>query len=289
MGHLSIEVLSLLADEMLEQRKAEECHRHIATCKVCEQMYDDMLAMSFAMAKLEIVAPTGGYEDFTQGIMANLPAQDEVSDEKTVDIQEHRVKQDFFASINWSQVMGYGAMVAILVTMFLPKPQESEIDSPVMFNAGLECPREQTEASDTTAIGGEMMMREMEEPGAEQDREADAVSMATPSASVVEDYSPDDLATAWSAMTYSGVAGVSLTEEQSLDVVRLLLDLREKSGENFWPVVLHLAEENGELEGSWGKWEDFSFTTRSYEEISPYWSLFPFLDEDSEYLLITSG
>lgn len=286
MSHLELEALSLLADEMVDKRQAEEYHRHIGGCALCEQAYDDIVAMSFAMAKAEVVAPPGGYEAFAQGIMSNLPTQDPVSAENTVEIREHRVKQSFVANLNWQQVLGYGAMVAVLAGMFLPQPDLGHTPSMGVSDVGVESSYTE-EGSMTTS--GEIMVREVESPGVMMEEDVDTVSMATPGVGeVVEEYSPDDLETAWAAMTYSGVAGVSLSEEQSLDVVRLVLDLRAKSGENFWPVVLHLAEEQGELEGSWGKWEDFSFTTRTYDEITPYLSLFPDLDEDSSYLLITS-
>lgn len=125
--HLDSLTLSLLADEMLDKNKAEDCLRHIATCKQCEQAYDDLLAMSFAMARLDDVAPPQGFDGFAQGILANLPEQDPVSKDNVVEIKEHRTKQSFFASLDLRQVVGYVACVALLSSFLYSPPTPTSV------------------------------------------------------------------------------------------------------------------------------------------------------------------
>ncbi len=286
MGHLDWEALSLLADEMVEGRTSEEYHRHIASCPVCEQAYDDVVAMSFAMTKLEAVTPPAGFEAFTQGIMANLPPQDPVSKENAVEIKEHRGKRNVFAELHWQQVVGYGAMVAVLASMFLPRQEPLDTVTPLgVAEYSLSTAAETAE--EELPVGGEMMIREMEQPVAD----TDAVSMATPESVVAETYSPEEIALAMESLRYYREDGVDYLEELVLDVVELVLELREVSEEDFWPVVLHLKEEITELDGTWGQWQDLTFTTRSYGEISPYLSRFsqtvPVETED--YMLVVVG
>lgn len=280
--HLDGLTLSLLADEMLDKREAEEYHRHIATCKDCEQAYDDVVAMSFAMAKLEDVEPIAGYGGFAQGILDKLPEQDPVSKEKTMEIREHRVKENWFASLHWQQVLGYGAMAAVLATMFLPR-QEQGHDPSVM--GGEVATYGEAMGEDTSGEAGLVMSaREMEE----QVEQTDSVTMATPT--VVEDYSPAYLEEMQEALEYYTVEGLTLSESQELDIVYLIERLRTLSGrEDLAPVVLVFLEKP-ELDGTWASYTApggaLTYTTRDAEELTEYLPLFPEVTGDMDYFLL---
>lgn len=122
-NHLDSLSLSLLVDDMLPKKTAEEFHKHIASCPQCEQAYDDLLAMSFAMATMEVVAVPEGFAD---GIMQNLPPQDEKSSkaEEIIEIKEYHSKQSFWANLDMKQA-GLLAACAVLALSFFVAPPES--------------------------------------------------------------------------------------------------------------------------------------------------------------------
>lgn len=127
MNHLDQLTLSLLVDEMLPQKTADQCYKHIESCPQCEQAFDDLQAMSFALTKLPDVAPPQGFSAMSQHIMANLPPQDAVSTENVIEIQEHHVKQDFLASLDWKQ-FGICAACFLLLSSSFFAPEDSSLE-----------------------------------------------------------------------------------------------------------------------------------------------------------------
>ncbi|MFI3255649.1 MAG: hypothetical protein R3Y63_15195 [Eubacteriales bacterium] len=125
MKHLDQLTLSLLVDDMLPKKQAEECHKHIASCPFCEQAFDDLQAISFAMAKLPEVEPVEGFASMKAGILGNLPEQDAVSSEKVIAIEEHHVKQSVWANIDWKQGLSWVAIFALAGTFLFSPPQDN--------------------------------------------------------------------------------------------------------------------------------------------------------------------
>ncbi len=128
MNHLDQLSLSLLADDMLPKKTAESFHRHIASCPQCERAYDDIQAMSFAMAKFPPVTPPQGFESLRQGILDNLPEQDPTSSDNVVEIIEHHTKVNPWASVDFKQIAMYGA-VAVLAFGFFSSPSQDMASS----------------------------------------------------------------------------------------------------------------------------------------------------------------
>lgn len=121
--HLDGLSLSLLADDMLPKETAEAFHKHMETCPQCEQAYDDMQAMSFALARLPSVEPPDGFEGFSQGIMEKLPEQDGVDLGKTIEIAQSDAKISFWANLDWKQVVWYAAVCAVGFNLMYRPPE----------------------------------------------------------------------------------------------------------------------------------------------------------------------
>lgn len=111
-GHLDELTLSLLVDDMLDGKETDRCYQHMTECRECEVAFENLQAISFAMAKLEDVAPPS---DFTARVMGQLPPQDQVDSSKTVEIKEHRVKKSFLANLNLTQAVGFAAAIGFCV------------------------------------------------------------------------------------------------------------------------------------------------------------------------------
>lgn len=117
-AHLDTLTLSLMVDDMLPLHQSEQCLAHIHQCKQCEQAFDDLQAMAFAMVKMkEVEVP----HDFAQSVLAKLPPQDAVDNSKVIAIEDYRVKSNPFASLPWQQIACVAA-VALLAWSFLPSP-----------------------------------------------------------------------------------------------------------------------------------------------------------------------
>lgn len=117
-AHLDTLTLSLMVDDVLPLHQSEQCLAHIHQCKQCEQAFDDLQAMAFAMVKMkEVDVPP----DFAQSVLAKLPPQDAVDNSKAIAIEEYRVKSNPFASMPWQQIACVAAC-AVLAWSFLPSP-----------------------------------------------------------------------------------------------------------------------------------------------------------------------
>lgn len=280
--HLDYLALSLLCDDMLDKKVAEAYHRHLTTCKSCEQAYDDFLAMSFAMAKLEHVEPPKGYEKFTQSILAQLPEQDEVSQDKVIEIQEHKTKKDFFASLDLQQVGTFVALAAVAVLAFLPQSKDEVVQLP---SSVMSTEADSASGQASVAMEEEGLVMSGERAMAEPEEE-DAVSVATPVVETAE-FSEEELMDELDSCLYFMEEGLTYSQDEALVVMQLILEMRESVG-SMEPVVLQVAEKITELEGTWGTGDNLSYTTRTFEEVEPYLDRFPddIQDNDGYFLLV---
>lgn len=124
--HLDHLTLSMMVDDMLSQQESAKCHQHLSECKQCEQAYDDLVAMSFAMTKLPVIKPPA---DLVENIMAHLPPQDQVDSGKIIEIKEHHVKKDFFASLDMRQVACFAACVLLGGSFLLSSPSMDTVET----------------------------------------------------------------------------------------------------------------------------------------------------------------
>lgn len=126
-GHLDELTLSLLVDDMLDGKETDRCYQHMAQCRECEMAFENLQAISFAMAKLEDVAPPS---DFTARLMGQLPPQDQVDPSKSIEIKEHRVKKSFIANLNLTQMAGFAAVAGFcFLTLGSPPTVEETVRS----------------------------------------------------------------------------------------------------------------------------------------------------------------
>lgn len=114
MKHLDQLTLSLLVDDMLPKQQAEACQKHMDTCPQCEQAFDDLQAMSFALVKMEEVAPPQGFDAMKADILANLPAQDSYDKSKVISLGEGEKKSSLLGG-QWQQIaMTLAACLALV-------------------------------------------------------------------------------------------------------------------------------------------------------------------------------
>lgn len=277
--HLTYQEISLLCDEMLPKKTSEEYHRHIVACPDCEAVYDEFQAMSFAMVKLEEVAPPQGYAAFTEGIMANLPPQDKVNQGETVEIKSHVTKQNPLASLQWQHGLGIAACLMVMSSFFTPSPVEenySEGEMAMFLDEGQGVSRGIQESEELDE--GIPMM-------------SDAVSSATQMVQL--DLTQEEWDTLLSQLSCHLEEGVVLKLEQEEELAVLTEMLRSTSqDDSFFPDLLVFAQMPPLETGSWGRFTQgetkFYYTTREYDEISHLLEKFPSLtmEEEEEYLLI---
>ncbi len=261
MSHLNYHEMSLLVDEMLPKKKAEEYHRHIASCPSCERVFDDLQEMSFSFVKLPEVEPPQGFDQFAQDILAQLPKQQETVGDTVVEIAEHRVKESYLASVDWKQWAC--GLVACGLLMWAVQPGEESLPAGVR---GSSLESEQVTSPEINTMG--------EEASQEVTSRMDDSTMAMMQAPVSLVY--------WTEM------GMELAIEQEEELYLIATNVGQ--GEE----VLVFSQPPGDLmeQLSWSanaQAPSFAYAIGEYATVAEFLSLFPDIqvEEGTDFLLVS--